>query len=132
MIEQDTIVFYDGKCNLCNKSINFLIKRDKNKRLKYASLQGETAKKLLSQKYINDLSTVVLYNKGIIYTKSTAAIHCLTYLNEIWPIARVLLIIPKFIRDYFYSIIAKRRIKYWGQTQSCRIPTKQEANLFLD
>lgn len=131
-MDNHPILFFDGVCNLCNSTVDFLIQRDHNKIIRYASLQGETAKKTLAEKYFTDLNTVVLYQDGQIYTKSEAIIRALIHLGPKYALASIFLIIPGFIRDFFYTLIAKNRYRFWGKRDTCRLPTHAEKKLFLD
>lgn len=129
---KDPILFFDGVCNLCNSTVDFLIERDVHHVIKYSSLQGKTASELLTEKYTQDLNTVVLYQDGKIYTKSEAVIRALMHLGPKYAITRIFLIIPGFIRNFFYNLIAKNRYRIWGQKDTCRLPTESEKKLFLD
>ena len=101
IMENRKIILFDGFCNFFNYWVNFAIKRDKKKKLKFTTLQGETAKQLLPEYHINptSLSSVIFIDKGKAYTQSSAAIRICKYLNGGWKIFYGLMIIPKFIRD---------------------------------
>lgn len=128
------IILFDGVCNFCNYWVNFAIKRDKKKKLMFAALQGEAAKELLQQYQINptSLSSVILIDKGKAYTQSSAAIRICKYLDGGWKLFYGLMIIPKFIRDFFYNIIARNRYKWYGKKESCMVPTPELRERFLD
>ena len=128
------IVVFDGVCNFCNYWVNFAIMRDRKQQLKFTTLQGETAKQLLPQYNINptSLSSVIFIDKGKAYTQSSAAIQISKYLNGGWKLFYGLMIIPKFIRDFFYNIIARNRYKWFGKKESCMVPTPELKNRFLD
>lgn len=127
-----SIIFFDGFCNLCNNTVDFFILRDQNQFIKYAPLQGETAMKLLGKKYTEDLHTVIFYQDKKIYIKSEAIIRALIVLGPKYALSSILLVIPTFIRDFFYTLIAKNRYRFFGKKDSCRLPTAQERKLFLD
>ena len=121
------IVFFDGVCNLCNHSVDFLLKKDHKKRLKYASLQSDTAKEFLQQIH-NQLTgedTIIFYDEGRVYTKSTAVLKIAGYLGFPYSTFAVLVIIPGPLRDWAYDYIAKNRLKWFGKRDTCRIPDKQ-------
>jgi len=99
--------------------------------LLFASLQGETAKELLDDKYIKNLDSMVLYQNGEIDTKSTAILKVCKILGGIWSIFYVFIIIPSFIRNGFYNFIASIRYKLFGKESCCRIPTEKEKNKIL-
>jgi predicted DCC family thiol-disulfide oxidoreductase YuxK len=133
-MEENRIILFDGVCNFCNFWVNFAIKRDKKKKLHFTPLQGETAKQLLPYYHINptSLSSVVFIDNGKAYTQSSAAIRICKYLDGGWKLFYGLMIIPKFIRDFFYNIIARNRYKWYGKKESCMIPTPEFRQRFLD
>jgi len=133
-VEQQPLILFDGVCNFCNYWVNFAIKHDSKKKLKFAALQGETAKRLLPEFHINPAKSdsVIFIDKGKAYTRSSASLRICRYMNGGWKLFYGLIIIPKFIRDFFYNIIARNRYKWWGKKESCMIPTKELRERFLD
>ena len=125
------IVFFDGICTLCNNFVDTLIKIDKNNVLQYASLQGNTAAEYLKNTNTAALKTVVYYSDGQLFIKSDAVLEILASIGGIWKLAIVLKIIPKQIRDYVYDVIAKNRLKWFGQKQTCRMPTTMDKGKIL-
>ncbi len=132
-INNKSVVFFDGVCNLCNSSIQFIIKHDSKNNFLFAPLQSEDSKKLLNQhKYtIYELNTVVLLKDGKVFTKSSAALHIAKKLKSFWSILWIFIIIPKPIRDVVYDFIAKNRYKWFGKKESCMLPTAEIKNKFL-
>ena len=128
------IVLFDGVCNFCNYWVNFAIKRDKKKKLRFTPLQGETAKRLLPQYNISStsLSSVIFIDGNKAYTQSSAAIRICKYLDGGWKLFYGLMIIPKFFRDWIYNIIARNRYKWFGKKDVCMIPTPEMRARFLD
>lgn len=128
------IILFDGICNLCNASVNFIIKNDKKKFFVFASLQSDVAKEILLQfsaKKLN-LDSIIYIENGALYEKSTAALKIAKQLRFPWPIFYLFIIIPPFIRDKIYNLIAKNRYKWFGKKDSCMIPTPDLKSLFLD
>lgn len=127
------VILFDGVCNLCNSSVNFVIERDKKDKFRFAALQSEEGKQMLLEQGEDSeyLDSIVLVKNGKVYSKSTAALHIAKNLSGLWPVLSVFLIIPKFIRDFFYDIIAKNRYKWFGKKNECRIPTPELAAKFL-
>lgn len=119
------IIFFDGVCNLCNASVQFVIAHDNKDQFGFTAIQGELAKNVLPKFNVDQtqLSTVLLLEDGKLYTKSSAALRIAKKLDGAWPLLYGFIIIPKFIRDWFYNIIAKNRYKWWGREESCWIPT---------
>jgi predicted DCC family thiol-disulfide oxidoreductase YuxK len=128
------VILFDGVCNFCNYWVNFAIKRDRKKKLRFSPLQGETANKLLREFDINpnNLRSVIFIDNGKIYTQSSAALRICRYLNGGWKLFYSLIIIPKFIRDFFYNIIARNRYRWFGKKESCMVPTPELKERFLD
>lgn len=128
----DRIVFFDGVCGLCNKTVDFLIRTDKAKKLRYAPLQGYTAKRLLTKIQIENLESVVYYRDGKYLVSSTAVLRLLLDVGGLWKILSVFLILPAFVRNAVYFFIARRRYKWFGKSDTCRLPSAEERALFLD
>lgn len=133
MNSDNSIVLFDGVCNFCNYWVNFAIRRDKGKKLRFTPLQGETAKQLLPQfdLHTTSLSSVIFIDDEKIYTQSSAALRIAKYLDGGWKLFYGLIIIPKFIRDFFYNIIARNRYKWFGKKDTCMIPTPEIKERFL-
>lgn len=133
MDNQQPIVFFDGVCNFCNYWVMFAIRRDKQKRLKFSPLQGETATTLLARYQVTPsrLSSVILLEKDSVWTQSSAALRICKYLDGGWKIFYGLIIIPKFIRDFLYNIIALNRYRWFGKRDECKIPEPGISERFL-
>ena len=125
----DKVVVFDGVCALCNKALSVLMKIDKNQTLRYSALQGEYVKTLDINK---DIDSIVFYEEGKLYYKSTAILRILRSLGGVWILINIFYIIPAFMRDTIYDTIAKHRYKIFGKMDSCRMPNKEEAVLFID
>lgn len=132
MHENDVILFFDGVCGLCNGLVDWLLTRDSRQRLKFTTLQGLTAKRLLPDEYTQDLDTVVLLARGKILTRSDAILYCLCEVGGIWSFTKIFYLIPAFIRDAIYRIVAKNRFSIFGQKTTCRMPLPGERLRFLD
>lgn len=128
-----SVVLFDGVCNLCNSFVQFVIKYDKNERFKFASLQSDFAEKALSNFFMDSqkMSTVILLENGKLYSRSTAALRILNSLNGLWPLLYVFIIVPAFIRDVVYNLIAKNRYKWFGKKDSCMVPSPELQRRFL-
>lgn len=129
------LILFDGVCNLCNSSIQFVIKRDKRNHFLFAPLQGETGKQIIEQFNIDTtkVDSILLYipNKGI-YIKSTAALKIASKLGFALNLAVIFFIVPTFIRNWVYDFVAKHRYKWFGKKESCMIPTVELKQKFLD
>ena len=132
MNKEGPVLYFDGVCNLCNSTIDFFIKKDKIKKFKYSSLQSNYAKNSLDKKFTNDLDTVVLKYNGNTYVRSQAILASLVILGLPYSLLGMLLIIPAPATDLIYKLIARYRYRLLGKRDSCRIPNKEEKELFLD
>ncbi len=126
------IVFFDGVCNLCNGFIDFLIKRDKKHVLKYASLQGNEVKEILSEIHSEQLNTIIYLRNGKVYYQSKAVLLILKDLRGIWSMAYGLIIFPRFFRDWVYNVVARNRYQWFGKRDTCRLPTEDEKKYILE
>ena len=128
-----SIILFDGVCNLCNSSVNFIIKNDKKQTFLFASLQSDAAKEILlqfSSKKI-DFKSILLIKNGIIYDKSTAVLLITKQLSNYYKFLYGLIIIPAFMRDFVYNFIAKHRYNWFGKEEACMIPSASLKNRFL-
>ena len=126
------VVFFDGICNLCQYSVRYLIQHDKNKTLKFASLQGKHAKKMIQLNGVNSLESMVFFDGKALYKKSTAILKLFTVLGGWHKLLLVGYILPQFIRDSLYSFVAKNRYSWFGKQDYCMIPTIDLKDRFLD
>lgn len=126
------IVFFDGYCVLCNGFVDFLLQADSNKKLKFASLQGQTAKKLLAPSYLQSVDTVIFLNNDYrVLTKSAAIIDIVKTLGGLWKSIIVFSVIPSYILDKIYDILARNRFSWFGRRNSCRLPADDEKDRIL-
>jgi predicted DCC family thiol-disulfide oxidoreductase YuxK len=128
------IIFFDGVCNLCQRSVQFILTHDPKAIFSFASLQGEAAAKILSSWQLNpqQMNSVVLLENGKIYIRSTAALRIAKQLNGIWPILYVFIIVPPFIRDAVYDWISRNRYRWFGKQENCWLPRPEWKKRFLD
>jgi predicted DCC family thiol-disulfide oxidoreductase YuxK len=128
------VIFFDGVCNLCNASVQFIIKKDSKKNFMFSSLQSDAAQAILLQNKLEnlDFDTIILLEDGIIYDKSTAILKILRKLSGLYKLGYIFIVVPKFIRDFVYKIISKNRYKWFGKRDSCMIPTEELKLRFLE
>lgn len=124
-------MYFDGHCNLCNRFVDFIIRRDRRQVFKFASLQGVTAKSRLPVQLLNPLSSMVLESEAEIITESSAAIKTIVGLGGVYTCALAFLLLPKFLRDWIYRRIAQHRYWWFGRRETCRVPSPQERARFL-
>lgn len=127
------IVLFDGVCNLCDNSVKFIIKRDKNASFKMASLQSDIGQKIQTHfgQDTSQVNSVMLIEHGKLYTKSTAALKIARHLDGLWKLFIIFLVIPSSIRDVVYDFIARNRYKWFGKHDACMIPDKSIKSRFL-
>lgn len=126
------VVFFDGVCGLCNRTVNFLIAIDRGKRLRYAPLQGETAAQKLPESDRIDLNTMILFDSRGISRKSTAVARTLMHVGGVWSLLGFILwVIPAPLRNFGYGVVARNRYRIWGKLEACRLPRPGEQELFL-
>jgi predicted DCC family thiol-disulfide oxidoreductase YuxK len=134
MDNQRPIVLFDGVCNFCNDSVNFLIKNDPDGKLRFASLQSEVGQALLARHGLQDLSlsTSVLIDGDTVYLNSDAVLQTARRLGGIYAAAAALLFVPRPLRDWAYTTFAKNRYRMFGKRDQCMVPTPELRQRFLD
>lgn len=126
------IILFDGTCQLCNRSVQFIIKRDPTGIFKFASLHSEVGKQFIDYYQIpQDIDSLILISQNKYVAKSTAALLICKQLTGIWKFLYIFIIIPRPIRDLAYQIIAKNRYRLFGKHTQCIIPTHDIKKRFL-
>lgn len=133
MSQTKSIVFFDGVCNLCNASIDFIIKRDRQNQFLVGALQDGFSKEVLSKYQVKEdyLDSLVLLEEGEIFYKSTAALKIARNLSGLWPVFYPLIFLPNWLRDPVYDFIGKNRYRWFGKKNTCRIASPEEKSKFL-
>ena len=126
------IIFFDGVCNLCNSSVQFVIKKDKDNKFRFASLQSQAGQEILQQFNLSqsDFNSFILFEDGKLYTRSTAALRVLSQLRG-WKWSRIFNVVPRFLRDGVYNVVARNRYKWFGKQESCMVPSPDLVSRFL-
>ncbi|CAN5908482.1 thiol-disulfide oxidoreductase DCC family protein [soil metagenome] len=129
----EAVLLFDGVCNLCNGAVLFVIDRDPEGYFRFAPLQSDFAQRLLDHHGCGeaDLSSMVLLEEGRCYTRSTAALRIARRLPGLWPLLFAFIVVPRPVRDAVYDWIARNRYRWFGRTESCRIPTPALSGRFL-
>lgn len=121
---EKSLILFDGVCNVCNGFVAFILPRDHRNQFQFGSLQSPTVVEILRD-YPNaphDLSTVILIEDGELFTGSTAALRIARKLGGLWSLAYPLIILPTFLRDGCYNLIARHRYRLFGKRDACMIP----------
>ena len=125
-------VLFDGVCNFCNGAVNFIIRHDGEKKFKFAPLQSEIGQQMQAKYGIGeDVDSIILVENDKAYTHSTAGLRVAKGLGSIWSLGYVFIIVPSFIRDFFYRLFAKYRYRLFGRTEACMLPTPDVRERFL-
>ncbi len=132
-LKHKSVLLFDGYCNFCSSTVQFVFSREKNDTLYFASLQSESGIELLSHYNIDPKKTdsLVLIENGKAYIKSSAALRLTRYLKALYPLLFGFTIIPAFLRNLVYDYIARNRYKWFGKSESCMLPDKNLATRFL-
>lgn len=133
-LEHKNIILFDGLCNLCSNSVQFIIKRDSKEYFRFASLQSSLGQHQLNTLGLpsNQFYSVFLIKDGILFQKSDAALEITKKLDGLWPTFYIFKIVPKFMRDWAYGIVAKNRYSWFGKRDACMIPTVELKSRFID
>ncbi len=134
MDKDHPIVLFDGVCNFCNGIINFLISQDKKNVLRFAAMQSEAGKKILTQYGFEPgyTKSFVFIINGKAYKKSTAALKLYNQLPWYWKWIQIFWIVPTFIRDGVYEYISENRYKWFGKKSQCMLPSPGIKSRFLE
>lgn len=127
------ILLFDGVCNLCNGLVRFIVKRDQRGKIRFAPLQstdGHSLRKKFNQDS-DDIDTIFYINGSKYFIKSVAVLHILKDIGRGWQLFYVFIIIPKFIRDFVYDLIARTRYRIFGKTDTCMVPDEDINERFL-
>lgn len=133
----DSVILFDGVCNLCNGAVQFVLDRDRHKRFRFAALQSEAGQALLRQRGLTppdpgaDPDTIVLVEGDRVSDRSTAALRIARHLGFPWVLAGIFWLLPRPLRDWVYRFIARNRYRWFGKSESCRLPTPELRGRFL-
>ncbi len=127
------ILLFDGECNLCNSTVQFVIERDKKAKVKFTSLQSDEGKKIMEANKIpiHYIDSIIYFENGKVFYKSTAALKLFRNLDGLWKFTYAFIIVPNFIRNIVYDFIAKNRTKWFGKTETCWVMTEDLKDRFL-
>jgi len=128
------IVLFDGVCKFCNASVNFIIDHDARARVRFAALQSPVGRELLRRHGLplDQLDSLVLIEGPNCYTRSTAALRIAGHLDGWWRYLMAGLLLPPFLRDAAYDVLARHRYRWFGRLDACRVPTPDVRGRFLE
>jgi predicted DCC family thiol-disulfide oxidoreductase YuxK len=127
------VILFDGVCNLCNASVQFIIRHDKKQIFRFAALQSPFGQSALKKFNLADknIDSVILVENNSVQLKSDAALSIAKQLGGIYSLLYVFIVVPKFIRNSVYDFIARNRYRWFGKQESCMIPTPELKRLFI-
>lgn len=134
MDEPGPILYFDGVCNLCCGAVRFVIARDPRATVRYASLQSGFAQERVPSLGVSgdNLDSIVLVEGGTVSIRSTAALRLCRHMRGFWPLMRILLIVPRPLRDAAYDCVARNRYRWFGKQEACLLPTPEVRARFLN
>lgn len=126
------VILFDGVCNFCDASVQFILERDPNEIFRFASLQSEAGQGLLKKYHVpEDVDSMILIESDKVYFKSSAALRISRHLQGTWKLLYILIIVPAPVRNVVYDIIARNRYKWFGKKESCMLPSPNVRKRFL-
>lgn len=127
------LILFDGVCNFCNASVDFVIQRDPEQKFMFGTLQSEPGQQILQMNHLDtqDFETFLYLENGKVFTKSTAALRVAKELTGGWPLLYICMSIPQIFRDRIYRFIRRRRYQWMGKRDSCRLPDEHERARFV-
>lgn len=133
MNKEHGIILFDGVCNLCNGTVQFILKRDPKGYFQFASLQSDAGQELLKKYNLPTevFNSFVLIENDKAYLQSTGALRVARRLNAAWPMLYGFIIVPAFIRNFFYNLISKNRYRWFGKKEECMLPLPEWKGRFL-
>jgi predicted DCC family thiol-disulfide oxidoreductase YuxK len=129
----ERIVVFDGVCNLCSRSVRFMLKHDVHGKLRFASVQSPVGRELLERNGVDalDPQTFLLIDGGRVYVRTDAALEIAKDLGG-WRWLQVLRVVPRGVRDWLYGYVARNRYRWFGKREACFVPTEEQRARFLD
>ncbi|NNE76444.1 MAG: DUF393 domain-containing protein [Pricia sp.] len=135
MENEKKVILFDGTCNLCNSTVQFVIEKDRKDLFRFAPLQSDTGTKMIAERNIDTskIDSIILIEPGVAYyTKSTAALEIGRHLRGYRTLSSILRLIPNTLRDIVYDFIARNRYRWFGKENECMVPTPELKAKFLD
>lgn len=129
----NSVVLFDGVCNLCNGWVRFVVRRDPHQCFHFASLQSTFGMNALRRHGLpaDYLGSILLLEDGVLFTKSDAVLRIVRRLRWPWPAASALVIVPRALRDVIYQCVARNRYRWFGKREACMLPSPEDAARFL-
>jgi predicted DCC family thiol-disulfide oxidoreductase YuxK len=129
----ERVIVFDGICHWCNAWVKFTLARDPHGKFKFGTLQSEPAQQILKELRLptDNFETFLLLERGRVFTKSTAALRIFRQLSGLWPLLSLGIVIPRPLRNAMYDYLARRRYRWMGKAETCRVPAQTERERFV-
>jgi predicted DCC family thiol-disulfide oxidoreductase YuxK len=129
----DNIVLFDGQCGLCTASVQFIIRRDRRGVFRFASVQSEVGRELCRHHGLDPdrVDSVVLIQRDKTRVRSDAVLAIARELGGLWPCLAVFRVMPRAVRDCFYRLVARNRLRWFGRNATCLVPSHDDRSRFL-
>jgi predicted DCC family thiol-disulfide oxidoreductase YuxK len=133
-LQERLLVLFDGVCQFCNSSVNFIMDHDPARRFCFAALQSPLGEAMLRRFHLptNSVDSVILIEQNRCYLKSTAALRIARRLQSPWPALSLFIVLPALVRDLGYDWLARNRYRWFGKLDMCRVPTPEVRERFVD
>jgi predicted DCC family thiol-disulfide oxidoreductase YuxK len=130
---EETVIYFDGVCHLCHRSVRFIARRDPRKRFVFSPLQSPRGREIMRRLGMDEHQpgSIILAEGDRLYTRSTAALRIASRLRAPWPLLRVFWVIPRPIRDALYDWIARNRYRWFGKMEACPLPEEDLRDRFV-
>lgn len=126
------VILFDGVCNFCHSSVNFIIRHDYQDYFKFAPLQSQHGRQSIKKYNLQETDSIVLIENGKAFVYSTAVLKIAKNLGGVWSVFYIFIIVPRFVRDFFYKLFARYRYKLFGKKEKCLMPTPEIRQKFLN
>ncbi|MCC6370276.1 MAG: DUF393 domain-containing protein [Bacteroidia bacterium] len=133
LLSKQPILLFDGECGFCNRSVQFFLRREKNKKMHFVALESEEGKAIRNYFELDDkIDSIILIKEHEAHIKSCAALRLTLYMKGLWPLLIIFIVVPPFIRNFFYDLVAKKRMKLFGRVENCALLANEDKLRFLD
>lgn len=128
------VILFDGVCNLCNGTVNFIIKHDEQNRFKFATLQSAYGKQVSEKFKLNTdyLNTVILLDNDRVYVRAEAVLRIMKHLGGFYSLVYIFNVLPSFLLNFFYNIVAQYRYRWFGKRGTCMVPDASLKEKFIE
>ena len=133
-VEVDSVVIFDGVCNLCAHSVTFILAHERDQAIRFAAAQSPAGCELLSKLRFDpkNITTFVFIKNGKVFVRSDAALEIARHLRLPWRMLGVVQVVPRVLRDWLYDVVARNRYRWFGRLESCIVPTAELRTRFID